>query len=919
MSKILRSTLAVLLALVGVNVQTSAQVTTLDEISNSKVYNIQCGRGYMPNGDGTALLYGTTDAANAAKWAFVKSPKEEGVYYIYSADHSKFLKSGAQNENIYSDAIAGAFTLTENGGTFIIASKETTNWLQFGGSKQFVLTDASWKQKDSGNQWTVTEAGAFAEETEVLQKINDYESVADLIPIYDNLNTLGGLRATQAEADDIKSAIDAKDGATAKAIIETLETITLSNYKIYSFVTTRGAMIYYPSVTEEYAYSTGGKTKSDIDATQPNQQWAILTTAKGLYLYNVGAGKFAYDNRDKERVALSDKVQAGDFNLIDNKAKAVNYPWVPAFGEHQLNVSNNYDEPIITFWNDLGDSGNQFRIAEIDDFDPTEALKAIAAFENDIVTPDTPTEISNLTSGWYQIQYIGPGWTASEYNKFIKTVNISDAVLHSSDYYDLQTTDDQTALNTLVYINNTGETGTTKDDIATTITNFTLATGNGVGKGGSRTNFAGNNVGITAPDADQAALGLYFTVSKNYGDVFSKAVGGNTYYPLGAGATQKQVRFNLYKIDVEANYDIYTVKYAAGITGTPKVTYNNAEYSGVTELIQNGVIFVKKGNTLSADDFTSEAVAGIKTEVQIDDAEKTITVAFTGLTPQDMQDAADAAKDIINKRGIGYPTTECTAYTELNDAIAAVEASIATPDKDLLDALTEKVNAYYASADIELPVEGATYRFNLVTSVAAELGSTIGYLTYDDAGIYVNDGTADDTNVLQCTKLVDNRYVFQFKTSGKYLAWKGTGSATSNTGENGNKGYIDDEPTDDALNYASFQLTKLARNGSVVAYDWDKTFGFVAFMTPYRSSAFTTDKGCFVIQEGTKSFNAANAPFFSGAYTSAFSIETVEIPTAINAADAATTTSAIYNLNGQRVAKAQKGLYIINNKKVVVK
>ena len=41
--------------------------------------------------------------------------------------------------------------------------------------------------------------------------------------------------------------------------------------------------------------------------------------------------------------------------------------------------------------------------------------------------------------------------------------------------------------------------------------------------------------------------------------------------------------------------------------------------------------------------------------------------------------------------------------------------------------------------------------------------------------------------------------------------------------------------------------------------------------------------------------------------------------TGINGVEATTAKGAIYNLNGQRVEKAQRGIYIQNGKKFIVK
>ena len=539
--------------------------------------------------------------------------------------------------------------------------------------------------------------------------------------------------------------------------------------------------------------------------------------------------------------------------------------------------------------------------------EPDDALQKVYSLEGSITTPAEATDIDNLTSGWYQIQYVGPGWTPAEYNKFLKTVNISDAINHNGDLYDLQTTDDQTAINTLVYIDNTGETGTTKDAIATTVTTFTLATGNGVGKGGSRTNFAANKVGITSPDADKTALGFYYTVSNNYGDVFNKATGIS---PLGAGATQKQVRFHLYKIDVDAQFDVYTVAYDAAITGTPTVKYNNADYTGVTEVIANGKFFVKKGETPTADQFVSAQSAGANTEVEIDADAKTITVKLA-ISPEELAAAIDKAQGILAKRGVGYPTTECAEYIALESAIAAAEAALTTPTVEALTGITNALTDYYAASGIELPQVGNYYRLNVISGASANYGNPLGYLTYDDAGVYVNDGTADDNNTLQCVEIVDGRYMFKFKTNDKYFAWKG-----SNAGENSDKGYVESRP--DNVNYTTFTIAKLTPS-AYVTHGYENTFGFVHLISPNRSETNTT-AGCFVFQNNSKAFNSATAPFFNETYTSAFSIEKVEyIPTNINAADAANTDNVIYNINGQRVNKVNSGLYIINGQKVMVK
>ena len=356
--------LTMLCALVGIGSQTVAQVTTLDQISNNKVYNIKCGRGYMPNGNGVTLMYGTDNVAEAAKWAFVKSPTLANTYYIYSADQSMFLKSGSQDTNVYSSTISGAFTLTENDGTFIIASAETTNWLQFGGDKQFILTDASWKSKDEGNQWTLTEAGEFTQATDVLNTITAYESIADYIVEYNNLNLVGGKRATEEQKNQLQQHIDAKDGVSCKTLIDALETVTLSNDKKYNVYTTRGNLYTNGSV------SSASKTNT--------AEWAVLKyqDSDHFYFYDVTNKKF---------------LGTADLNSLDNPdnyyqvelwgSKPTEFKFTSMGTNKLLQMDTTPTLMVTSDWS-IKDAGDTWFIKEVGDFDSSEAMVLINNFED---------------------------------------------------------------------------------------------------------------------------------------------------------------------------------------------------------------------------------------------------------------------------------------------------------------------------------------------------------------------------------------------------------------------------------------------------------------------------------------------------------------------------------------------------------
>ena len=72
------------------------------------------------------------------------------------------------------------------------------------------------------------------------------------------------------------------------------------------------------------------------------------------------------------------------------------------------------------------------------------------------------------------------------------------------------------------------------------------------------------------------------------------------------------------------------------------------------------------------------------------------------------------------------------------------------------------------------------------------------------------------------------------------------------------------------------------------------------------------DGGKFTVKAGTAYLAVPNAASVKG-----FLLDGT--PTAIEGVEAENNTDVIYNLSGQRVQKAQRGLYIVNGKKLMVK
>ncbi|MBP5770696.1 MAG: RICIN domain-containing protein [Bacteroidaceae bacterium] len=142
-----------------------------------------------------------------------------------------------------------------------------------------------------------------------------------------------------------------------------------ANKAYYITTADRGAWMVENSGTAVTSTTKAGFAPMKAD---PKQQFAFIAHNNNYYLYSVSAKKFV--SKSGSYTTLTDI--AGD-NVSLLATTNTGYPTVVAFqdGAYQGAVSNNYTPAVITFWNDLNDGGNQAIIAEVADFDPTEALE----------------------------------------------------------------------------------------------------------------------------------------------------------------------------------------------------------------------------------------------------------------------------------------------------------------------------------------------------------------------------------------------------------------------------------------------------------------------------------------------------------------------------------------------------------------
>ena len=143
-----------------------------------------------------------------------------------------------------------------------------------------------------------------------------------------------------------------------------------SNTTKYSIRTNDRGSWYVP--TQASAVYSTTKLSVSVDPSSPTQQFAFISYEGNYYLWSVSESKFIGKNGNGTGLSTT---PSNTVTLLTSSG-STSFPTVVALdGTIQLGVSNSYDPPIISFWNDLSDAGNQVAIEAVPgDFDPTTAL-----------------------------------------------------------------------------------------------------------------------------------------------------------------------------------------------------------------------------------------------------------------------------------------------------------------------------------------------------------------------------------------------------------------------------------------------------------------------------------------------------------------------------------------------------------------
>ncbi|MBQ3554919.1 MAG: discoidin domain-containing protein, partial [Bacteroidales bacterium] len=248
------------------------------------------------------------------------------------------------------------------------------------------------------------------------------------------------------------------------------------------------------------------------------------------------------------------------------------------------------------------------------------------------------------------------------------------------------------------------------------------------------------------------------------------------------------------------------------------------------------------------------------------------------------------AKAVLEKEGLGYPKTTATSRTTLNNAIDKAEAN---PYEGAATALQQAIDAYYASTDIELPVNEGVYSF-----IA---GHDTKYYLYNNNGTLAiasySEGTTELPETAKFICEVEGDY-FHFRTSdGKYMAFPAYGT----------ENYTDassDGIEDTASDLTKYSIAKLYNNiNSEVTVSNEDLFGstyFKVLLRGHKTDDGAAESGVIVVDTNDSDFDGAAKPYAGSRYSSAITIvEHASVPERTITVEVVPELSAAITINGE--------------------
>ena len=377
-------------------------------------------------------------------------------------------------------------------------------------------------------------------------------------------------------------------------------------YTINNTNTNRGALIYNPSASTKYVWSSGkGGT---FDASSVNSQWVIIPTAvsKQYYLYNVGAGKFAIPTNitNGAEWIFSDNAVALIFETQGDGTKKIKMATAPISGTNAayVSVSNGKTNPIINY----NDAGSCFTIAKIDGQDQSTAANAALA---KLVSSQTALTGYPQSSGWYAIQIKSKTGAAAYAGRFLQAAS----TLYNG-LYPLTFTggvDVQPAITDPTFLTHIDYTSWEEN-------NWQLSDGRYLVKNA-------NNKFPTVSATPSAVImgydnGNFF---KSAGNWFADPYNNGTNYFVGETSSFRTI-YNVYPVDLSAAGLTAWQMVCDNAPDETQISCSRSDICGSALVYKGGYIFLPSGVTPENTDFALEGAS----DVTVDAVAHTVTFAY---------------------------------------------------------------------------------------------------------------------------------------------------------------------------------------------------------------------------------------------------------------------------------------------------
>ena len=237
--------------------------------------------------------------------------------------------------------------------------------------------------------------------------------------------------------------------------------------------------------------------------------------------------------------------------------------------------------------------------------------------------------------------------------------------------------------------------------------------------------------------------------------------------------------------------------------------------------------------------------------------------------PEAVLERANQAEEVLNLRGVGYPTTESEAYTTFAAVIAEARA-YENATTDYVAALETAETAYKSATEgIQMPEAGKYYNLVMMTQSGAQWLLSP---SAEDVSLVAFDGTPSAATAFECRANADGTYSFLspqnkwFRNHSKYagVSWL---SGCSVTG------------LDDTYNelYCNITVARMGKDDKTDA-ELDELFGYMTLFScrGYDSSKSSYLSGYTIIKNDGSDYDGAGNLYYNASVTVAVRFVEVE-------------------------------------------